>query len=175
MGFVAFPMPTTAVGLTNGNGGQDALRNHPTTKGEGHALERYMCARACFFQHNSSRMAGLKITQVDIVRLAIKHMPVDNSYEDFVRETALTIEEVTVCSRAEAVLLMYDAFGDILLMHYDIHADITGKDTIPAELKMKYNAFNGAMLKLAQAPEEGEGEAAAGPSEAEPAAATDAA
>ena len=163
-------MPTTAVGLTNGNGGQDALRNHATTKGEGHASERYMCARACFFPHNSSRMAGLKITQVDIVRLAIKHMPVDNSYEDFVRETALTIEEATGCSRAEAVLLMYDAFGDILLMHYDIHAEITGKDTIPAELKMKYNAFNGAMLKLAQAPEEGEG-----PSEAEPAAATDAA
>ena len=130
-------MPTTAVGLTNGNGGQDALRNHATTKGEGHASERYMCARACFFPHNSSRMAGLKITQVDIVRLAIKHMPVDNSYEDFVRETALTIEEATGCSRAEAVLLMYDAFGDILL----IHTEITGKDTIPAELKMKYNAF----------------------------------
>ena len=118
-------------------------------------------------------MAGVKITQADIVRLAIKHMPVDNSYEDFVRETALTIEEATGCSRAEAVLLMYDAFGDLLLMQYDIHAAIAGKDTIPAELKMKYNAFNGAMLKLAQAPEEGE--AAAGPSDAEPAAATDAA
>ena len=121
-------------------------------------------------------MAGLKITQVDIVRLAIKHMPVDNSYEDFVRETALTIEEATGCSMDEVVVLMYEAFGDLLLMHYDIRAEMSSpKDTIPAELKMKYNAFNGAMLKLAQAPEEGEGEAAAGPSDAEPAAATDAA
>ena len=117
-------------------------------------------------------MAGLKITQMDIVRLAIKHMPVDNSYEDFVREPALTIEEATGCSRD-------DAFGDLLLMHYDIRAEMSSpKDTVPAELKMKYNAFNGAMLKLAQAPEdeaEPEGEAAVGPSDAEPAAATDAA
>jgi hypothetical protein len=62
---------------------------------------------------------------------------------------------------------MYEAFGQLLLLHYDLDAQrLRGEDTIPADLKLKYNAFNGAMLRLARGPEEQEEHAPAPAEEA---------